>query len=131
MIDDKTSGYLTQVHFKILVAINMATLLVVVLVYLSQPPTDPKFDRLVQMVEAQDWLIGKTSDELRKTTIELVKLQFGQNTSDRMEELESTLATYEDKREQLGLDLDKSRERMEAGYKKLLEKSESDSKAEW
>jgi hypothetical protein len=76
-LDSKTSEYLTHTHFKILVGINLATLLAVAMIYLSRPAIDPRYDRLAEVVEAQDWLIGKMSEKMREQAVELVKLEFG------------------------------------------------------
>ncbi len=125
-MDGNNSSQLTSIQFKILLSINFTTLLAVVMLFVSQPPTDPGHVRLHEMVEAQDWLIGKTTKALTELHIEYAKSSFGMDIAKSRPELAERLEAYEARRDEWSSDLDESREKLEAGYQKLLKESESD-----
>jgi hypothetical protein len=122
---------LTRRRFNLLLATNGVTLVALVatiVVLLNKPAPLPEPERMQQMIEAQDWLIGKMSEKLWKQNVELVKLKYGLMKYDpngELEELLERIKQYDGTRTDWPHDLDDSRRRMEAGYQELVESAES------
>ena len=132
-MDDKDSGSHTGRYIKALIATNavtLAALIATIVVLINRPAPRPEPERMQQMIEAQDWHIGKLSKAYREQVVELVKLRFGMDAGEddilqTIKAIEESIREYEHRRSQWNRDLDDSREALEAEYQVLMEKTES------
>lgn len=132
-MEESDSGSDSGRYIKVLIATNavtLAALIATIIMLLNQPAALPEPERMQQMIEAQDWLIGKMSEKLWKQNVELVKLEFGLENDDPSDELEVLLEQikqYDGTRREWSRDLDDSRRRMEVRYSESVENAESPS----
>ncbi len=103
-------------YVKLLIVTNIVTLVVLIVVLVSRPAPLPELEKMEQMVEAQDWLIGKMTEHRIQLVIENTRLKFGQHQPAPESELDDRLKAYEASRAEWGRDLDVSRDNLEAEY---------------
>lgn len=126
-MDGKTSGSRTRSYVKILTVTNVVTLVALIVIFIRQPAPLPSLEKMEEMVEAQDWLIGEISEDWVQLFVENAKLEFGKAPSESRSDLEKHLKGYETSRAEWDRDLDSSRARLEAEYQeKYPEQAESD-----
>lgn len=132
-MEETDSGSHTGKYIKVLIvtnAVTLAAMVTTIVVLLNRPAPLPESERMEQMIEVQDWHIGKLSKAYREKVVELVKLKFGMDTGEddilqTIKEIEESIRDYEYRRSQWNRDLDDSREALEAEYQVLVEKTES------